>query len=157
MARLPLSNDCLSCVLGFMTPGARCALRATTRAHHMDVSPARCGMIPCVFRPYLDEVFTGGAYLTPYDYLAYFASILLGALDGGDTNSGHIPRRRRIERRTLLLEIPLPLSRFSSRAHWVRHHFDHPPAPRYLDDVYRLPPMLRLRGAEFLTLKALVY
>ena len=155
MTRLPLSNDCLGCVLRFMTPRERCALRATTRAHRTDVSPARCGMIPCVFRPYLDDVFTHDAWLTPYDYFAHFAAILLG-WDDAD-HSCCIPRRRRVERHTLLLEVPLPLSTFSSRAQWVRHHFEHPTAPRYFDDVYRLPLMLRLRNAEFRTLQALVY
>jgi hypothetical protein len=139
----------LTLVLGWLAVPDKCALGACSAAYRRRLHAARLGLIPQVFGPYASDVFTGGL-LSPYDYFAHFAAVLLPG--------PREMRRPRQLRATLLLEEPIAPEHFYSLAEWQRYHFGHHPIPRPVDSVYRLPLKFRIGSpARYRSLKALIF
>lgn len=146
---LLLPEDCLTLVLGWLAVRDKCALAASTVTYRRQLHAARLGLVPHVFGPYVHEVFAGGV-LSPFDFLDYFATVLLSP-------PRHVPRPRQL-RPTLLLEEPVAPEHFCSLVEWQRYHFGHHPLPRIVDGLYRLPLKFRIGPpARYRSLKALIF
>lgn len=147
---LLLPEDCLTLVLGWLAVHDKCSLAASTVTYRQRLHAARLGMVPHVFGPYVQDVFSGGI-LSPFDYLDYFASVLLHV-------PCSLPRRPLQLRSTLLLEEPVAPEHFCSLQEWKRYHFDHYPLLCKVDEVYRLPLQFRIRPTyRYRSLKALIF
>ena len=150
---LRLPYDCASHVLAWLPVRDKCALRAAAAAYRREFHLVRVGMLLHVFGEYIDDVFSvNTSLLTPFDYFAHFADVLLAAWDH------RAPRRSRRRRATLLLKAPVSPLHFAALADWRHYHFEKTAEPRYLDDIYRLPLNFRVGSpSRYRSLKALVY